>query len=444
MALHVASGMGHTAVVEALLRAGADKGTWTKTGATDLHIACQNGHTAVVEVLLAAGVDMEAKDMLVGRTALFIASQNGHTAVVEVLLAAGADTGPKEVVHGITALHVASGMGHTAVVKALLQAGADKGARTKTGATDLHIACQNGHTAVVEVLLAAGVDMEAKDMLSGTTALHAASDAGHTAVVKLLLAAGADMEAQAQTGATALFCASYNGHTAVVETLLAAGANKEVEDEDGWTALDAASQNSHMAVMKALLAADADPEAERPEVKAVKGAVKGVQPGTSAGFLPLKVHFELTPGTLVADKPDRRLSIACGCKSCVDAVPAEGKRPRMGPRKWLKHCDAAAPLLDWKQSIEVDGVLSSNGEPLSVKSWAEINGAELVYTSSSADRGTRLERRPASQPQGQQVPGRSRARKGNGSAAGGPKDGVKAKKGGRRKLRSGPARSGAI
>ncbi|PNH10015.1 putative helicase [Tetrabaena socialis] len=75
----------------------------------------------------------------------------------------------------------------------------------------------------------------------------------------------------------------------------------------------------------------------------------------------------------------------------------------MEPPKWLKHCNAATPRSDWKRSIKVDEALPSSGKPLPLKSWAEINGCELVYTPSGVGRGTRLERRAASQPQAQQV-----------------------------------------
>jgi cytohesin len=59
-------------------------------GSTALILAAQNGHLAVVEALLKAGADA-ARATTDGRTALHLAAQNGHTAVVEALLKAGAD-----------------------------------------------------------------------------------------------------------------------------------------------------------------------------------------------------------------------------------------------------------------------------------------------------------------------------------------------------------------
>ncbi|PNH08979.1 Ankyrin repeat domain-containing protein [Tetrabaena socialis] len=89
-ALHAASMEGHTAVVEALLRAGADKDTKNHDGWTALQRASGEGHMAVVLALLRVGADKDAQNTF-GWTALHEASKEGHAAVVEALLMAGAD-----------------------------------------------------------------------------------------------------------------------------------------------------------------------------------------------------------------------------------------------------------------------------------------------------------------------------------------------------------------
>ncbi|PNH07910.1 Ankyrin repeat domain-containing protein 6 [Tetrabaena socialis] len=166
------------------------------------------------------------------------------------------------------------------------------------------------------------------------------------------------------------------------------------------------------------------------------------RPKTSAGLLPLPVHFKLTPGILVADKRDRRLSITCGCKTCVGAVTEEDKR--MEPPEWLRHCGATAAQMGWKETIKVDGALSSRGKPLSLESWAKANSSEFVYTNSGAGRGTRLVRTAASKLQRQQVSVDPQLTKGSGSGAGVPEDGAKAKKSaGRKKLHAATVPTGA-
>ncbi|PNG99679.1 26S proteasome non-ATPase regulatory subunit 10, partial [Tetrabaena socialis] len=61
-ALHRASMFGHTVVVEALLRAGADTAAADDMGNTALHFASEGSQTEVVEALLRAGADVAAKN----------------------------------------------------------------------------------------------------------------------------------------------------------------------------------------------------------------------------------------------------------------------------------------------------------------------------------------------------------------------------------------------
>ena len=60
--LVVAAEKGHTAVVTALLDAGADVNKADKFGSTPLYAAAGYGHTAVVTALLDAGTDVNKAD----------------------------------------------------------------------------------------------------------------------------------------------------------------------------------------------------------------------------------------------------------------------------------------------------------------------------------------------------------------------------------------------
>lgn len=64
-------------------------GAADNNGRTPLHEAAANGHTAVVEALIAAGAAVNATDSC-GRTPLHEAAMKGHMAVVSALIAAGA------------------------------------------------------------------------------------------------------------------------------------------------------------------------------------------------------------------------------------------------------------------------------------------------------------------------------------------------------------------
>jgi ankyrin repeat protein len=81
--LNLAIFSGHTAVVKALLKAGAD---CNHPGYIPLHVASGKGCVDIVAILLAAGADIDAQDIF-GKPALWLASELGHTAVVNMLLA---------------------------------------------------------------------------------------------------------------------------------------------------------------------------------------------------------------------------------------------------------------------------------------------------------------------------------------------------------------------
>jgi ankyrin repeat protein len=127
--LMAASGNGHIAVVNSLLKAGADVNKANKQGGTPLYYASQNGHIAIVDSLLKAKADVN-KALDSGATPLIIASNDGSTAVVDLLLKAGADVN-KANNSGTTSLMFASRNGHANVVRLLLKAGADASIKSK-------------------------------------------------------------------------------------------------------------------------------------------------------------------------------------------------------------------------------------------------------------------------------------------------------------------------
>ena len=89
--LFSAAMQGKLAEVERILSASrADLETKDTNGCTPLVVASLNGHLAVVEALVRAGAEKEAKAVN-GFTPLTAASGHGHLAVAEALVRAGAD-----------------------------------------------------------------------------------------------------------------------------------------------------------------------------------------------------------------------------------------------------------------------------------------------------------------------------------------------------------------
>ena len=148
--LHSAAELGDLALVDLLLRHGADPDEITRIDdmETALEIATKARHTAVAERLaplttrvdweaaskagdiralarmLARGHNLDARDGF-GQTALMRAAHAGRTDAVEWLIEQGADLDHSSK-HHLTALMLAVIGGHAATARALLRAGADR------------------------------------------------------------------------------------------------------------------------------------------------------------------------------------------------------------------------------------------------------------------------------------------------------------------------------
>ncbi|MGA3204246.1 MAG: ankyrin repeat domain-containing protein [Bryobacteraceae bacterium] len=108
-----------------LIAAGANVKVTTREGAiTPLFMASTNGNAAMIETLLKAGADVNAKKAN-GTTALMLAAASGSADAVKMLLDHGAGVDAKESAHGQTALMFAAALNRDGVTKLLLARGAD-------------------------------------------------------------------------------------------------------------------------------------------------------------------------------------------------------------------------------------------------------------------------------------------------------------------------------
>ena len=94
---------GHQAVVQRLLKAGADHDNSNNNGDVPLQLAAGQGHQAIVQCFLYAGADKDAADTLVEHYCILLDRR-----AIRQLYSACDDKG--EVTHkGTTSLHVAGG-----------------------------------------------------------------------------------------------------------------------------------------------------------------------------------------------------------------------------------------------------------------------------------------------------------------------------------------------
>ncbi|KAM0258573.1 hypothetical protein ACHAQJ_003744 [Trichoderma viride] len=195
---------------------------------TPLSWAAERGHEAIIQLLLKAGAEIDSKDKR-DRTPLFWAASGGHEAVVKLLLEAGAEIDSKDE-YNQTPLGQAADEGHEAVVKLLLKAGAKVNLKNGPDETPLARAASHGHEAIVKLFLEAGAKVDSKNAFSSTPLLQVAYN-GHEAIAKLLLEAGAKVDSKDVFDSTPLSQAAYRGHEAIVQLLLEASAKVDSMDE---------------------------------------------------------------------------------------------------------------------------------------------------------------------------------------------------------------------
>jgi len=263
----------HTAVVEELVRGGADVQAGSKTGFTALMFAAQQGDVDTARILIRAGAKPNDPQPKTSLTPLLIASAMGHVKTIELLLDNGAD--PNHIdARGYAALHLVvrdsdygidlKGKDNiVSIVKLLLAHKADPNVRLKQekpavttnevslqGATPLVLAAEVNNLESAKALLDAGADPLITTE-HGTTALMLASGGGTdvqrmrtpeeraTAVetAKLLIERGSDVTAVGQYGWTALHAAAYQGLNDVIELLVNKGAKVDEMDTFGQTPL---------------------------------------------------------------------------------------------------------------------------------------------------------------------------------------------------------------
>ena len=234
---------GNTAVVQTLIKLGADVNAQDATLASPLIAAASKGHNETVSALIVAAgdkLDLDLTEML-GCTPLWAAAEGGHKETVLTLMSAGADTNvPNN--FGRTALIAAALQGNTELCLALLSKGADVNLGDEDGETPLYVAAfENAGETVEALLTAAGGDIN-KGNKEGNTPLIGACWQGSTKAVAALLKKHPDLEKVNEDGRTALIASCWRGHHECTKLLLNAGAMVNTVDLDGRSALWAAAR----------------------------------------------------------------------------------------------------------------------------------------------------------------------------------------------------------
>ena len=230
-ALHWAARQSDTALVERLLRDGADANAANRYGITPLQLAAENGDVAVMRALLTAGADANAV-LPEGETILMTAARTGAAEALTLLLAHGAAIDARERWYGESALIWATAENHADAVRVLVAHGADVDAHSARRELDQRQR-RNGQS-----ILPLG---------SWTPLMYAARENARAAAAELI-AAGANLNLVDPDGATALTIAIVNAHYELAAQLLEAGADPNVVDSGGMGPLYAAVDMHRLAI----------------------------------------------------------------------------------------------------------------------------------------------------------------------------------------------------
>ena len=128
---------------------------------TPLHVASSRGHGAVIEKLLKHGADIEASDRD-DDTPLIVACENNQIHAVKVLLDHSASVRATDRFKR-TALHGAAWQGNVECVELLLEAGSRVDATDDDRCSALHLAVAGNHLEVVQLLIAKHANVQLKD-----------------------------------------------------------------------------------------------------------------------------------------------------------------------------------------------------------------------------------------------------------------------------------------
>ena len=227
MALHVASGLGISAIVRKLIQRGHNVNAYNWSGWTPLQNAAFYGRTKVARELIGAKADVDLKVKGPGRTVLCIAVYYIFRIIMKIfvlcsrhIVDAGVDIDEQDCFfEGRTALMLAAQNGHSAVVAELVKAGTDTSVKDRNGMSAVLLAWNYDVIHQLGIQDAGGVKHLSKEYRSRI--LWHACDKGDLEMVQFVIGEGCDVD-HVHKGQTPVMMATLRGHDRIVKELILA------------------------------------------------------------------------------------------------------------------------------------------------------------------------------------------------------------------------------
>ncbi len=202
-------------------------------GSSPLHDATWSGQLAIIDYLLKQGADLKTKDIY-DQTLMHAAAWNGHLKLVKYFFEKGLSLEEKDQ-KGKTPLLSAAQNNHFKVVKFLISKGADSAAQDNEGDNIFLIAAKNGYLNIIDYFAREKrIDLSTIKDGDGNTLLHLAVENDHIKLVKYLFYFGKfNLEEKNNDGNTPLDIAVEIEENNLVETLLQLGARIDPVKHEG-------------------------------------------------------------------------------------------------------------------------------------------------------------------------------------------------------------------
>ncbi len=224
---------------------------------TPLILASGLGKYNVAEVLIKYGADVNKCAGLKYSTPLNVAIKKERYQIASLLIEHGANIKSINVKDEkgemkVSPLLILLPTGNPEIMRLLLDSGADVNERTIFEATPLIQASMLGHAKIVELLLQYPVDTDARDKF-GRTALLCAVEKGDYDIVRVLLSKKIDLNIKNNNGMTALMVAASLGYDKITQILIEYGADPNIESKYWGSALIIAISESFVKIAKLLI-----------------------------------------------------------------------------------------------------------------------------------------------------------------------------------------------